>query len=64
MKVSVPDAVSRKMAAKILRGEEKIEEMPIAYSEKFSKVYNKTNCEELGVDIAALEAAGYTAIGE
>ena len=53
-----------KMAAKILRGEEKIEEMPIAYSEKFSKVYNKTNCEELGVDIAALEAAGYTAIGE
>lgn len=53
-----------KMAAKILRGEEKIEEMPIAYSEKFQKVYNPVNCAELGVDVAALEAAGYTAIGE
>ncbi len=53
-----------KMAAKILTGEEKIEEMPIAYSEKYSKVYNRVNCEELGIDSAALEAAGYTAIGE
>ena len=51
-----------KMAAKILNGEEKIEEMEIAYSETFSKVYNKTNCEELGIDTATLEAAGYTAI--
>lgn len=53
-----------KMAAKILKGEAEISEMEIVYSEKFSKVYNKTNCEELNVDIAALEAAGYTAIGE
>ncbi|MBQ8333486.1 MAG: ABC transporter substrate-binding protein [Clostridia bacterium] len=52
-----------KMAAKVLTGEAKIEEMPIAYSEKFQKVYNPVNCAELGVDIAALEAAGYTAIG-
>lgn len=51
-----------KMAAKILTGEEKIEEMEIAYAEKFSKVYNPDNCAELGVDMAALEAAGYTAI--
>ena len=51
-----------KMAAKILKGEEKIEEMEIAYSETFSKVYNKTNCQELGIDTATLEAAGYTAI--
>ncbi|MBQ8536846.1 MAG: hypothetical protein IJ461_05510, partial [Clostridia bacterium] len=48
-----------KMAVKILTGEAKIEEMPIAYAEEFMKVYNRTNCEELGVDIAALEAAGY-----
>ena len=53
-----------KMAAKVLKGEEKIAEMPIAYSEKYSKVYNPVNCAELGVDVAALEAAGYTAIGE
>lgn len=51
-----------KMAAKILKGEEKIEEMEIQYSETFSKVYNKTNCVELGVDIEKLEAAGYTAL--
>ncbi|MBQ7886632.1 MAG: ABC transporter substrate-binding protein [Clostridia bacterium] len=51
-----------KMAAKILAGEIKIEETPIAYAEKFSKVYNPDNCAELGVDVAALEAAGYTAI--
>lgn len=53
-----------KMAAKVLTGKEKIEEMEIAYSEKFSKVYNKTICEELGIDIAKLEEAGYTAIAE
>lgn len=51
-----------KMAAKILKGEAKPEEMKIAYSEKFSKVYNKTNCEALGVDIEKLEKAGYTSL--
>lgn len=53
-----------KMAAKVLNGEAKIEEMEIAYAEKFSKVYNKPICEELGIDTAKLEEAGYTAIGE
>ena len=50
------------MAAKILTGEAKIEEMPIAYSETFSKVYNPVNCAELNVDTEALEAAGYTSL--
>ncbi len=52
------------MAAKILKGEAKIEEMAIGYVDTFTKKYNKANCEELGVDIAALELAGYVAIGE
>ncbi len=51
-----------KMAVKILTGEEDISTMRIAYSETFSKVYNKTNCDELKIDTTALEAAGYTAI--
>lgn len=49
-----------KMAAKILRGEVKIEEMPIAYAENYSKVYNPAICSELGLDAAELEAKGYT----
>lgn len=53
---------SAEMAAQILRGEAKIEEMAIGYVENFSKKYNKANCEALGIDISALEAAGYTAI--
>lgn len=48
-----------KMAVKILTGEEKIEEMPIAYAENFTKVYNPWICEELGVDTSKLESAGY-----
>jgi len=52
------------MAVKILNGTANIAEMPIGYSAKFSKVYNKSNCDELGIDTAALENAGYTAIGE
>ena len=40
-----------KMAAKILKGESKIEEMPIEYAPQFTKKYNKTNCEALGVEI-------------
>lgn len=51
-----------KMAAKILKGEAKVEEMPIEYAATFTKKYNKTNCEALGIDIAALEAAGYVVI--
>lgn len=53
-----------KMAAKILRGEADIAEMEVAYADNFTKKYNRANCEALGVDIAALEAAGYVAIGE
>ena len=51
-----------KMAAKILKGEEKIENMPVEYAATFTKKYNKTICDELGIDTAALEAAGYVAI--
>ncbi|MBR7113429.1 MAG: ABC transporter substrate-binding protein [Firmicutes bacterium] len=51
-----------KMAAKILTGEAKVEEMPIAYAENFSKVYNPVNCAELKIDTAALEAKGYTSL--
>ncbi len=51
-----------KMAAKILKGEAKIEEMPIEYAANFTKKYNKDICDELGIDTAALEAAGYVAI--
>ena len=39
------------MAVKILKGEAKIEEMPIAYDEKPVKKYNKALCEELGIAI-------------
>ncbi len=53
-----------KMAAEILKGQTKVEEMAIGYVDTFQKKYNKANCEALGVDIAALEAAGYVAIGE
>ena len=51
-----------KMAAKILKGEVKIEEMPIEYAANFTNKYNKDICDELGIDTAALEAAGYVAI--
>lgn len=40
-----------KMAAKILTGESKIEEMPIEYAPNFTKKYNKEICEELGISI-------------
>ncbi len=52
-----------KMAAKILKGEAKVSEMPIEYTTA-SKMYNKERCEELGIDTAALEAKGYAAIQE
>lgn len=51
-----------KMAAKILKGEADISEMPVEYAATFTKKYNAAKCEELGIDIAALEAAGYVAI--
>lgn len=51
-----------KMAAKILKGDADISEMPIEYAATFTKKYNKDICEQLGIDIAALEAKGYIAI--
>jgi putative ABC transport system substrate-binding protein len=51
-----------RMAIKILKGEEKIENMRIEYAANFTKKYNAQKCDQLGIDIAALEAAGYTAI--
>ena len=49
-----------KMAAKILKDEADVSEMEIAYAENFQKVYNKTICDELGIDTAKLEELGYT----
>ncbi|MCM1184060.1 MAG: ABC transporter substrate-binding protein [Roseburia sp.] len=40
-----------KMAAKILKGESNISEMPIEYAQAFTKKYNPAICEELGVTI-------------
>ncbi len=40
-----------KMAAKILKGESKVEEMPIEYAPQFTKKYNAAICEELGIEI-------------
>lgn len=47
-----------KMAVKILKGESKIEEMPIEYAPNFEKKYNVEICEELGITIPD----GYEAI--
>ena len=52
------------MAAKVLLGQAHIEDMAIAYDANPTKKYNREICEALGIDIAALEAAGYVAIGE
>ena len=51
-----------KMAAKILKGEADISEMPIEYAAQFTKKYNPEICANLGIDTAALEAQGYIAI--
>ena len=51
-----------KMAAKILKGEADISEMPIEYAAQFTKKYNPQICADLGIDTAALEAQGYIAI--
>ena len=47
------------MAARILKGEAKIEEMAIAYAPA-TKMYNKEFCDALGIQIPE----GYTALGE
>lgn len=51
-----------KMAAKILKGEADISDMPIEYAATFTKKYNKDICDQLGIDTAELEAKGYIAI--
>ncbi len=50
------------MAAQILKGEAKVEEMAIAYAPKEEKKYNAAICADLGIDVEALKAAGYTAL--
>ena len=40
-----------KMAAKILKGEAKVSEMPIEYAPQFTKKYNKEICDKLGIKI-------------
>ena len=52
-----------KMAIKILKGEAKIEEMKIEYAAASQKKYNAAKCAELGIDVEALKALGYVAIG-
>ena len=47
------------MAAKILKGEAKISEMPVQYAPEFTKQYNAANCEALGVTVPA----DYTPLG-
>ncbi len=39
------------MAIKVLKGEADITQMPIEYAPEFTKKYNKTICEELGVKV-------------
>lgn len=42
-----------KMAAKILKGEAKVSEMPVEYAPQVTKMYNPANCEALGIEIPA-----------
>ncbi len=46
------------MAAKILKGEADISEMPVEYAAETVKMYNKANCELLGLEVPD----GYVAI--
>ena len=48
-----------KMAAKILKGESKIAEMPVEYAPQFTKKYNPAICDALGLKAPE----GYVAIG-
>jgi len=54
-------AETGKMAAQILLGEEKIEEMSIRYDNSPVKKYNADICAELGIDTAKLDSEGYIA---
>lgn len=49
-----------KMAARILKGESNISDMPIEYAPNFTKKYNKTICDQLGITVPA----DYEAIAE
>jgi len=49
-----------KMAAKIHLGEADVSELEIGYDPEPDKFYNKDVCEEIGIDISALEALGFT----
>ena len=40
-----------KMAVKVLTGESDISEMPIEYAPQFTKKYNKTICDQLGIEV-------------
>ena len=50
------------MAAQILLGEADITTLAVQYDANPVKKYNKAACENLGIDIVALEAAGYVMI--
>lgn len=54
-------AETGKMAAQVLLGKEDITKMAIRYDAAPVKKYNKDICDELGIDTAALDAAGYVA---
>ena len=47
------------MAAQILTGEAKIEEMPIAYAPQETKKYNPAICADLGIDVEMLKSLGF-----
>ncbi len=50
-----------KMAADVLLGKQDITTMEIGYDAEPVKKYNKTICDELGIDTAKLDADGYVA---
>ncbi len=50
------------MAAQILTGEADISTMAVAYAPSAEKKYNASICADLGIDVEALKAKGYTAL--
>lgn len=50
--------IAGEMAAKVLKGEEKIENMAVQYAPNVTKKYNAEICQQLGITVPA----GYTAI--
>lgn len=56
--------ITGEMAVEILNGEAKVEEMAVRFAAATTKKYNKSRCDELGIDTAALDAKGYVAIAE